>query len=121
MGIGLFFSLLYALSVTLGWAKTRSERRKFQENAGVCTLPAFDLSKGLADSNRSIRCVSLTENQFVDAHDNRIDLSEYDAYIAIGEESVKYPKVKSGFLMLFEKGTFHLKYTFATPALTDYR
>lgn len=121
LSIGLFFALLYALVITLGWAKTRNERRHFQRDAGMSSLPAFLLYKGEPDRQQSVRCVSLTQNKFLDEKGDEIEISAFDAFIAVGKEWRAYPKAKNGNLLLFEKDTLNLKYIFDIPSLKNYR
>lgn len=120
LSIGSLFAVLYALVITVGWRKTRRNRRMIQIASGVWRIPVYNLESNEPSIGKTAKCVSLTANQFEDEEGRRIDTDLYDPYIAEGK-SPSYPQVKAGNLMLFEKGTRNLKYIFEIPQLKDYR
>lgn len=120
LGIGCFFSLLYAGVIIFGWARTRQARRAIQEATDMVRLPLYDIDKEQVIAEQTARCISLTHNQFTDSCETPINISEFEAYIA-ASESTRYPEIRIGNLLLFNKETGKLMYAFPLPPLENYR
>lgn len=119
LGIGVTFGLLYAITIILGWAITRRNRRILQEEQGISRVPTWILDNTIKDAPKMSETVSLTENLFKDADGQAINVEDYKPFIAIGE-SDEYPDVKNGNLVLKDTDS-SIKYIFTVPDLKQYR
>lgn len=120
LGIGSVFALLYAATITFGWALTRRARRAVRDEVGLSTLPVFNLAANAVEQGRAATTISLTRNHFEDAEGNPIDPSRFDVYIAAGH-SDEYPNATEGDLLLFDRTTHQLTHAIPVPDLKDYR
>ena len=118
--LGAAFGIGYGLFITIGWAITRYNRRKFQEREGLSYVALFDLTTGKTyDENNKVKTISLSKNILLTPAGRKINLSMYKAYIALGS-SEKYPQIKSGDLILID-GSGAICYAFDIPDLKNYR
>lgn len=117
--IGSTFALLYGLIITIGWAITRKNRRRFHQSVGINEMELFDLATG-KPLNRYVRTVSLSSNSFQDEKGGRINPENHKCYI-IENESPEFPKIKKGFLIFMDPETNKIEYAFEIPNLRNYR
>ena len=118
--LGAAFGIGYGLFITIGWAITRYNRRKYQEREGLSFVALFDLTTGKTyDENNKVKTISLSKNILLTPAARKINLSMYKAYIAVGR-SEKYPQIKSGDLILIY-GSGAICYAFDIPDLKNYR
>lgn len=118
--IGATFSFVYAAIIICGWARTRYCRRVIRLNSGIKSLPLLYPDGRMKDSGAKL-AVSLDANVFTDADGRKIDVSQYEAYIAAPGEWNDYPGVEAGDLLLMDKETRALRYAFTVPDISDYR
>lgn len=119
LGIGTAFALLYACVIIFGWARTRANRRRIQQQKGIDMVPTWVLDPTITTAPRHIKTISLTNNTFVDAEGHNIDPLAYATCIAIGE-SPDYPQIQNGDL-IFKDAHGNIRYVFTIPSLTDFR
>lgn len=119
LGIGSIFAFLYATVIIIGSACTRRNRHKIQKASGISIVKTIVLDKRIPDAPSHVRTVSLINNTFTDEKGKQINMSSMDACIAIGE-SEKYPGVKNGDLILFDKSG-NMKYCFTLPDIRSFR
>lgn len=119
LGIGSAFALLYGLTITIGWAITRRNRRLIHKATGISRIPLLSPGSNIKAAPQYVETFSLTANDFYDTKGDRIDVTKYQPYIAAGE-SAEYPDIKSGDLVLMDSD-HRVKYVFHLPSLTNYR
>lgn len=103
--IGIAFALTYALVITIGWAKTRHNRRTLQDDEGYLEeYPTLILDSTIPNPPKTVRTFSLAHNTFLDADGSPIDTTDFDPYIAIGT-STDHPHIHPGDLLLIPKET----------------
>lgn len=119
LSVGASFALLYGLVITIGWAITRKNRKKFHQSVGLNEIELYDLQnmKGL---DKYIKAISLSNNSFQDEEDQPIHPENFNCYI-VDRESMDFPKIKKGYLIFLNKKTNHLEYAFDIPDLEKYR
>ena len=119
LSLGASFALLYGLVITLGWAITRNNRKKFHLTVGLNKIELFDLQSGKA-LNRYVNAVSLSNNSYQDENGQRINPENFNCYI-IENASPKFPKIKKGYLIFMNPQTQNIQYAFDIPNLEKYR
>lgn len=119
LSIGGAFALFYALIITIGWAITRKNRRRFHQSIGLNEIELYDLQNGKG-LNKYIKSISLFNNYFQDENEQLIKPENFDCYIA-DNESGAYPKIKKGYLIFINKQTNKIEYAFDVPDLRNYR
>lgn len=119
LSIGVTFALLYAFTITIGWWRTRINRRLLQKTRGVSLVRTLRLDKTIRNVPDMVETISLENNEFVDANGYQIIQEHYEAYIAVGE-SEEYPGISNGDL-LFIDSSGNIKYVFTVPNLKRYR
>lgn len=118
LSVGGTFALSYALFITIGWAITRRNRKKYQIEKGIKEIPVYNLSTSSVEAGMK-KSVSLIHNSFLDTEGNAIEVNYYSPFIAIGS-SYKYPTISEGDLIFIDKDG-EIKYAFEIPDLSDYR
>ena len=119
LSIGASFALLYGLIITIGWAITRKNRKKYHYSLGLNEIELFDLQGG-KPLNKNVLAVSLSNNYFKDEKGQEISPHNYKCYI-VNNESQEYPKIKKGFLIFMNRQTNKIEYAFKVPNLVNYR
>lgn len=119
LSIGATFGLLYGLIITLGWAVTRNNRKKFHKLVGVTELQMFDLETWKA-LDKYAKSFSISNNSFYDENDKKINPQNHKCYI-VGNTSPEFPKIKKGFLIFMNKESNKIDYAFDIPNLENYR
>ena len=119
LSIGGSFALLYGLIITIGWAITRKNRRKFHQSVGLNKIELYDLHAG-EPLNKYVNAVSLVNNYFKDEKGQGIDPEKFNCYI-VENTSSEYPKIKKGYLIFINRDTNNIEYAFDIPSLENYR
>ena len=119
LSIGASFALLYGLIITIGWAITRKNRRKFHQSVGLNEIELYDLQTGKT-LNRYVKAVSLSNNNFKDEKGQGIEPDKFNCYI-VENVSSEFPKIKKGYLILMNPETDSIEYVFDIPNLEKYR
>lgn len=119
LSIGATFALLYGLIITIGWAITRKNRRKFHLSVGLNEIELYDLQSGKS-LNKYVKSVSLSNNYFKDDKGKEIRPEHYKCFI-VERASPKLPGIKRGFLIFQDRETKKIEYAFDVPSLIDYR
>ena len=119
LSLGSSFALLYGLIITIGWAITRKNRRKFHQSVGLTEIKLFDLKTG-KPLNKYIHTVSLSNNYFKDEKGQDIKPDNFNSYI-VENESSEFPKIKKGYLIFLNRETNIIEYAFDVPSLEKYR
>lgn len=117
--IGASFALLYGLIITIGWAITRKNRKLFHQSVGVNEIELFDLQNSTS-LNKCVKAVSLSHNRFTDENGQGIKPDNFNCYI-VGNESIKFPQIKKGYLIFMNRETNKIEYAFDIPSLENYR
>ena len=119
LSIGASFAFLYGLIITIGWAITRKNRRKFHQSFGLNEIELYDLQSGRS-LNKYVKAISLSNNYFKDENGKEIKPENYKCFI-VDRVSPKLPKIKRGFLIFQNPETNNIEYAFDVPSLKDYR
>ena len=119
LSIGSTFAFLYGSIITIGWAVTRYNRKKYHYAYGLSKIKLFDLQKEQPMED-FVNTFSLINNSFIDTNGKRILIENFNCYIA-ATETTKYPKIKKGNLILINKDNDLIAYAFELPSLRDYR
>ena len=119
LSIGATFALLYGLIITIGWAITRKNRRKFHHSVGVNEIELFDLQTGKR-LEKYVKTISLSNNSFIDEKGKGINPDKFNCYI-VENTSSELPHIKKGFLIFMNPDTGKIDYAFDVPSLQDYR
>ena len=119
LSIGASFAFLYGLIITVGWAITRKNRKRFHQLIGLNEIELYDLQSGRS-FNKFVNAVSLSNNYFKDDNGKEINPVNYKCFI-VDRESPKLPKIKKGFLILQNRESNKIEYAFDVPCLEDYR
>ena len=119
LSIGASFALLYGLIITIGWAITRKNRRKFHQSVGLNEIELYDLQTG-KPLNRYVKAVSLSNNNFKDEKGQGIEPDKFNCYI-VENVSSEFPKIKKGYLIFMNPETNKIDYAFDIPNLEKYR
>ena len=117
--IGVSFSLFYALIITIGWAMTRRNRKKFHQFVGLNKIELYDLETGRS-LNKYVQAVSLSNNHFKDEKGNKIEPEKFNCYI-VEKVSAEFPKIKKGNLIFLNLQTHKIDYAFDIPNIENYR
>ena len=117
--VGASFALLYGLIITIGWAITRKNRKKYHESIGLTEIELFDLKTG-KPLNKYVNTISLSNNSFQDENGEIIFPKYYKCYI-VENESTEFPKIKKGYLIFMNVETDKIDYVFDIPCLENYR
>ena len=119
LSIGLSFAFLYGLIITLGWAITRKNRKRFHQSVGLNEIELYDLQSGRS-INKYVKAVSLSNNYFKDEKGKEINPRDYKCYI-VDRVSPEFPKIKRGFLIFQNRASNKIEYAFDVPSLENYR
>lgn len=119
LSIGASFTFLYGLIITVGWAITRKNRRKFHHLVGLNEIELYDL-QSWQPLNKYVNAISLSNNYFKDEKGNEINPMHYKCFI-VDRVSPELPKIKKGFLIFQNKDSNKIEYAFDVPSLKDYR
>ncbi|MCH5229213.1 MAG: hypothetical protein J1F12_04365 [Muribaculaceae bacterium] len=119
LSVGATFALLYGLIITIGWAITRKNRRKYHQSIGINEIELYDL-QNRKPLNKYVNTVSLSNNYFKDDRGFEINPERYNCYI-IENESLEFPKIKKGYLIFLNHETNKIEYAFDVPSLNNYR
>lgn len=119
LALGATFGVAYGLIITVGWAMTRKNRRKYHLSFGIDNICLFDLNK-MIPLKDTVETISLAKNYFTDLSGEIINVKDYIPYI-VGKTSLQYPKIEKGNLILTKPGSFEIKYVFKIPDLSNYR
>lgn len=119
LSIGASFAFLYGIIITIGWAITKKNRKKYHQSVGLNEVELYDLqaSKSL---NKFVNAVSLSNNYFRDENGDLIKPDNFNCYI-VENVSSKFPKIKKGFLIFMNEETNKIEYAFNVPNLMNYR
>lgn len=117
--IGSTFALAYATIITFGWARTRRNRRKYQDAVGISMVPELSFqNKSLLQTR--VKTISLFNNNFEDEMGNLLNPSDYNVFL-LKDDSKEYPQVEAGDLVFVSKENGKILYAFAVPDLSYYR
>ena len=119
LSIGATFALLYGLIITIGWAITRKNRRRFHQSVGLNEFELYDL-QNKEPLNMYVNSVSLSNNNFSDENEQIINPEIFNCYI-VENESSEFPKIKKGYLIFVNRLTNEIEYAFNVPSLKNYR
>lgn len=119
LSIGASFALFYGIIITIGWAITRRNRKKFHQSMGLTEIEEFDLQTEQALGTH-IKAFSLLNNSFRDDQGKVIKPENFRCYIVDNESSV-YPQIKKGFLIMINPTSGKIEYAFDIPKLENYR
>ena len=119
LSIGASFAFLYGLIITVGWAITRKNRKRFHLSVGLDEIELYDLQSGKS-LNKNVKAVSLSNNYFKDEKGKEINPEDYKCFI-VDKESPELPKIKRGFLIFQNRENNNIEYAFNVPSLENYR
>ena len=119
LSIGATFALLYGLIITIGWAITRKNRRKFHHSVGVNEIVLFDLQTGKS-LDKYVKTISLSNNSFIDEKGQGINPDKFNCYM-VENTSLELPNIKKGYLIFMNPDTNNIEYAFDVPSLENYR
>lgn len=119
LSIGASFALLYGLIITIGWAITRKNRKRYHESVGLNEIELYDLQNRKA-LNKYVKAVSLTNNHFKDENGQGIKPDKFNCYI-VENMSPEFPNIKKGYLIFMNLETNKIEYAFNIPSLESYR
>ena len=119
LSIGATFSLFYGLIITVGWAITRKNRKRFHQLIGLNEIELYDLQEG-KPLNQFVKAISLSNNYFKDENGKEIKPENYKCFI-VERASSELPKIKRGFLIFQNRESNKIEYAFDIPNLKDYR
>lgn len=119
LSVGASFALLYGLIITIGWAITRKNRKKYHQSVGLNEIELFDLQTG-KPLNKYVNAISLSNNYFKDENGQTIEPDKFNCYI-VENVSSEYPKIKKGYLIFINRETNKIEFAFDVPSLDNYR
>ena len=119
LAVGSAFALLYGVTITVGWAITRKNRKKYHRCEGLNKIELYDL-QNRRSLNKYVNTVSLSNNHFKDANGQGIKPDEFNCYI-VEKVSSECPKIKKGYLIFINRETDDVAYAFDVPNLENYR
>lgn len=119
LSIGLSFAFLYGLIITVGWAITRKNRKRFHQSVGLNEIELYDLQSG-RPLNKFVKAVSLSNNYFKDEKGKEINPRDYKCFI-VERGSPDFLKIKRGFLIFQNRASNKIEYAFDVPSLKNYR
>lgn len=119
LSIGASFALLYGFIITIGWAITRKNRKRYHESVGLNEVELYDLQNRKA-LNKYVPSVSLSNNNFKDETGQIIMPAKFNCYI-VDKVSSEYPKIKKGYLIFMNVETNKIEHAFNVPSLENYR
>ena len=119
LSIGATFAFLYGLIITIGWAITRKNRKRFHQSVGLNEVELYDLEVG-KPLKKYVTAVSLSNNNYRDEKGNGLNPDKFNCYI-VENESKNYPKIKKGYLIFINRTTNNIEYAFDIPNLMNYR
>lgn len=119
LSIGVSFAFLYGLIITIGWAITRKNRKKYHQLVGLNKIELYDLQTG-SPLNQYVNAFSLSNNSFQDENGEKINPENHSCFI-VENESPELPKIKKGFLIFLNHQTNKIEYAFDIPNLVNYR
>ena len=119
LSIGVSFAFLYGLIITVGWAITRKNRKKYHESVGWNEIELYNLQTG-KPLNRYVKAVSLSNNNFKDEKGQGIEPEKFNCYI-VENISSELPNIKRGYLIFMNRTTNRMEYAFDIPNLYNYR
>ena len=119
LSIGASFAFLYGLIITVGWAITRKNRKRFHQSVGLNEIELYDLQSGQS-LNKYVKAVSLSNNYFKDENGKEIKPVNYKCFI-VDRVSPNLPKIKRGFLIFQNRESNKIEYAFDIPNLENYR
>ena len=119
LSIGASFAFLYGLIISVGWAITRKNRKRFHQSVGMNEIELYDLQSGRS-LNKFVKTVSLSNNYFKDEKGQEIKPENYKCFI-VDRISPKLPKIKRGFLIFQNRESNKIEYAFDVPSLENYR
>ena len=119
LSVGASFALLYGLIITIGWAITRKNRKKYHQSVGLNEIELFDLQTG-KPLNKYVNAVSLPNNYFKDENGQTIEPDKFNCYM-VENFSPEYPKIKKGYLIFINRETNKIEFAFDVPSLDNYR
>ena len=119
LSIGASFAFLYGLIITVGWAITRKNRKRFHQSVGLNEIELYDLQSGKS-LNKYVKAVSLSNNYFKDENGKEIKPENFNCFI-VDRASPELPKIKRGFLIFQNRESNKIEYAFDVPSLEDYR
>ena len=118
LSVGASFALLYGLIITIGWAITRKNRKKYHQSVGLNEIELFDLQTG-KPLNKYVNAISLSNNYFKDENGQTIEPDKFNCYI-VENVSSEYPKIKKGYLIFINHETNKIEFAFDVPSLDNY-
>ena len=119
LSIGATFALLYGIIITIGWAITRKNRKKFHHSVGLNEIELYDLQTGKS-LDKYVKAISLSNNSFIDEKDQAINPDKFNCFIVENTNS-ELPNIKKGYLIFMNPITDKIDYAFNVPCLQDYR
>lgn len=118
LAIGAGFAFIYGSVITIGWALTRRNRRLYHQEEGISRIQLFDL-ENWTPLGQYKQTISLEKNSFVSNDNEKIDIVAYSCFI-VAYDSVKFPKISKGDLILLDKSNKKVCYCFKVPDLSHY-
>ncbi|MCH5239996.1 MAG: hypothetical protein J1F38_07215 [Muribaculaceae bacterium] len=119
LSIGATFALLYGLIITIGWAITRKNRKRYHEAVGLNEIELYDLRAG-QPLHKYVNAISLSNNHFKDEKGQEINPNKFSCYI-VGNGSKEFPNIKKGYLIFMNRENNKIEYAFNIPDLVNYR
>ena len=119
LSVGASFALLYGLIITIGWAITRKNRKKYHQSVGLNEIELFDLQTG-KPLNKYVNAISLSHNYFKDENGQTIEPDKFNCYM-VENVSPEYPKINKGYLIFINRETNKIEFAFNVPSLDNYR
>lgn len=119
LSIGCSFAFLYGLIITVGWAITRKNRKRFHQSVGLNEIELYDLQSGRS-LNKYVKTVSLSNNYFKDEKGREINPGNFKCFI-VDRVSPNLPKIKRGYLIFQNRESDKIEYAFDIPNLENYR
>ena len=119
LAIGSTFAVLYGLIITIGWALTRKNRKAYHDAMGYSEVELFDLDN-FQPLGQLRKIISLQNNFFVSENNDPIDLKKYNCYL-VSSQSIHYPHIHKGDLILIDPSSKIIKFAFQIPDLNEYR
>ena len=119
LSIGASFAFLYGLIITVRWAITRKNRKRFHQSVGLNEIELYDLQSGRS-LNKYVKAVSLLNNYLKDENGKEIKPVNYKCFI-VDRISPNLPKIKRGFLIFQNRESNKIEYAFDIPNLENYR
>lgn len=119
LAIGIFFALLYASVIIVGWSITRRGRNVLRSEVGTTQIPLINLESDTVLSS-TMTSISISANKFTDAAGKPLNPTDFDAYI-VGSTSPTYPAIARGDLIFCAIGTTTPLHAFTLPNPRLYR